>query len=326
MKWQRLQRKILINYFFRDFMTIHVTARLVTVDENSIGQRLDNYLLKQLKGVPKSHIYRIIRKGEVRVNKGRKKAEYRLQLEDIVRIPPIRTASEKHIKPSDNLIDVLNQSILYEDNGLMILNKHHGMAVHGGSNVSIGLVEALKAKYKQPIELVHRLDRSTSGCLILAKKRSVLKALHEQLVQHQMEKRYIALVKNSWSKKRHTIDAPIFQNSRYSVIDTKGKQAVSHFHPLKNFQKDDFSASLVEVVIETGRTHQIRVHAKYADHPIAQDDKYGDRLFDKLMKEKGLNRLFLHAKSVTFTNPTTNEIQKVVAPLPIELEDFLNKL
>ena len=307
-------------------MTIHVTARLVTVDEFSIGQRLDNYLLKQLKGVPRSHIYRIIRKGEVRVNKGRKKAEYKLQSEDIVRIPPIKTASEKVIKPSDNLIDVLNQSILYEDNGLMVLNKHHGMAVHGGSNVSIGLVEALKAKYKQPIELVHRLDRSTSGCLILAKKRSVLKALHEQLVQHQMEKRYIALVKNSWSKKRHTVDAPIYQNSRYSVIDAKGKQAVSHFHPLKNFQKDDFSASLVEVVIETGRTHQIRVHAKYADHPIAQDDKYGDQLFDKLMKEKGLNRLFLHAKSITFTNPTTNEIQKVVAPLPIELEDFLNKL
>ena len=307
-------------------MTIHVTARLVTVDEFSIGQRLDNYLLKQLKGVPRSHIYRIIRKGEVRVNKGRKKAEYKLQPEDIVRIPPIKTASEKIIKPSDNLIDVLNQSILYEDNGLMILNKHHGMAVHGGSNISVGLVEALKTKYKQPIELVHRLDRSTSGCLILAKKRSVLKALHEQLVQHQMEKRYIALVKNSWSKKRHTIDAPIYQNSRYSVIDAKGKQAVSHFHPLKNFQKDDFSASLVEVVIETGRTHQIRVHAKYADHPIAQDDKYGDQLFDKVMKENGLNRLFLHAKSITFTNPTTNEIQKVVAPLPIELEDFLNKL
>jgi 23S rRNA pseudouridine955/2504/2580 synthase len=307
-------------------MTIHVTARLVTVDEFSIGQRLDNYLLKQLKGVPRSHIYRIIRKGEVRVNKGRKKAEYKLQPEDIVRIPPIKTASEKIIKPSDHLIDVLNQSILYEDNGLMILNKHHGMAVHGGSNISVGLVEALKTKYKQPIELVHRLDRSTSGCLILAKKRSVLKALHEQLVQHQMEKRYIALVKNSWSKKRHTIDAPIYQNSRYSVIDAKGKQAVSHFHPLKNFQKDDFSASLVEVVIETGRTHQIRVHAQYADHPIAQDDKYGDQLFDKVMKENGLNRLFLHAKSITFTNPTTNEIQKVVAPLPIELEDFLNKL
>jgi len=326
MKWQQLQLKILINYFFRDFMTIHVTARVVTVDEFSIGQRLDNYLLKQLKGVPKSHIYRIIRKGEVRVNKGRKKADYKLQLEDIVRIPPIKTASENIKQPSDNLIDVLNQSILYEDNGLMVLNKHHGMAVHGGSNISIGLVEAMKAKYKRPIELVHRLDRSTSGCLILAKKRSVLKALHEQLVERQMEKRYIALVKNSWSKKRHTVDAPIFQNSRFSVIDAKGKQSVSHFHPLKNFQKDDFSASLVEVLIETGRTHQIRVHAKYADHPIAQDDKYGDHSFDKAMKERGLNRMFLHAKSVTFTNPTTNEIQKVVAPLPIELEDFLHKL
>ena len=262
----------------------------------------------------------------MRVNKGRKKADYKLQLEDIVRIPPIKTASENIKQPSDNLIDVLNQSILYEDNGLMVLNKHHGMAVHGGSNISIGLVEAMKAKNKRPIELVHRLDRSTSGCLILAKKRSVLKALHEQLVERQMEKRYIALVKNSWSKKRHTVDAPIFQNSRFSVIDVKGKQAVSHFHPLKNFQKDDFSASLVEVLIETGRTHQIRVHAKYADHPIAQDEKYGDHFFDKVMKERGLNRIFLHAKSVTFTNPTTNEIQKVVAPLPIELEDFLNKL
>ena len=159
-----------------------------------------------------------------------------------------------------------------------------------------------------------------------SEKRSVLKALHEQLVEHQMEKRYIALVKNAWSKKRHTVDAPIYQNSRYSVIDAKGKQAVSHFHPLKNFQEEDFSASLVEVVTETGRTHQIRVHSKYVDHPIAHDDKYGDHLFDKVMKEKGLNRLFLHAKSVTFTNPTTNEIQKVVAPLAIELEDFLNKL
>ena len=158
-------------------MTVHVKARLVTVDEFSIGQRLDNYLLKQLKGVPRSHIYRIIRKGEVRVNKGRKKAEYKLQSEDIVRIPPIKTASEKVIKPSDNLIDLLNQSILYEDNGLMILNKHHGMSVHGGSNVSIGLVEALKTKYKQPIELVHRLDRATSGCLILAKKTISFKSI-----------------------------------------------------------------------------------------------------------------------------------------------------
>ena len=307
-------------------MPIHDAPRLITVDEFSIGQRLDNYLVKQLKGVPKSHIYRIIRKGEVRVNKGRKKADYRLISEDIIRIPPIRTSTTVAVKPSDNLLETLNNSILFEDKGLLIINKPHGMAVHGGSGVTIGIIEALKSQYKEPIELVHRLDRATSGCLILAKKRSVLKALHEQLFNHQLEKRYIALVKNSWSKKRHTVDAPIYQNSRNSVIDSKGKESLSHFHPLKNFQIDDYSASLVDVVIETGRTHQIRVHAKYAEHPLAQDNKYGDPNFDKLMKKKGLNRLFLHAKAITFTNPMTNQIQKVSAPLPDDLEKFLAKL
>ena len=307
-------------------MPIHDSPRLITVDEFSIGQRLDNYLVKQLKGVPKSHIYRIIRKGEVRVNKGRKKADYRLISEDIIRIPPIRTSTTMAVKPSDNLLETLNNSILFEDKGLLIINKPHGMAVHGGSGVTIGIIEALKSQYKEPIELVHRLDRATSGCLILAKKRSVLKALHEQLFNHQLEKRYIALVKNSWSKKRHTVDAPIYQNSRNSVIDSKGKESLSHFHPLKNFQIDDYSASLVDVVIETGRTHQIRVHAKYVEHPVAQDNKYGDPNFDKLMKKKGLNRLFLHAKAITFTNPMTNEIQKVSAPLPDDLEKFLAKL
>ena len=307
-------------------MPIHDAPRLITVDEFSIGQRLDNYLVKQLKGVPKSHIYRIIRKGEVRVNKGRKKADYRLISEDIIRIPPIRTSTTVAVKPSDNLLETLNNSILFEDKGLLIINKPHGMAVHGGSGVTIGIIEALKSEYKEPIELVHRLDRATSGCLILAKKRSVLKALHEQLFNHQLEKRYIALVKNSWSKKRHTVDAPIYQNSRNSVIDSKGKESLSHFHPLKNFQIDDYSASLVDVVIETGRTHQIRVHAKYAEHPLAQDNKYGDPNFDKLMKKKGLNRLFLHAKAITFTNPMTNEIQKISAPLPDDLEKFLAKL
>ena len=307
-------------------MPIHDSPRLITVDEFSIGQRLDNYLVKQLKGVPKSHIYRIIRKGEVRVNKGRKKADYRLISEDIIRIPPIRTSTTVAVKPSDNLLETLNNSILFEDKGLLIINKPHGMAVHGGSGVTIGIIEALKSQYKEPIELVHRLDRATSGCLILAKKRSVLKALQEQLFNHQLEKRYIALVKNSWSKKRHTVDAPIYQNSRNSVIDSKGKESLSHFHPLKNFQIDDYSASLVDVVIETGRTHQIRVHAKYAEHPLAQDNKYGDPNFDKLMKKKGLNRLFLHAKAITFTNPMTNEIQKISAPLPDDLEKFLAKL
>jgi len=307
-------------------MTDYDEPRFIEVDEFSIGQRLDNYLIKRLKGVPKSRIYRIIRKGEVRVNKGRKKADYKLLPEDVIRIPPIRTSSEKEVKPSENLIKVLNKSILYEDKGLMVINKFHGMAVHGGSGVSIGIIEALKSEYKEPIELVHRLDRATSGCLILAKKRSALKALHDQLFHHQLEKRYTALLKDSWSKKRHTIDAPIYQNSRQSIVDSKGKESVSHFHPIKNYDSDGISASLVEVAIETGRTHQIRVHAQYAGHHVAQDDKYGDTMFDKKMKEKGLNRLFLHAKSVTFTNPTSGEIQKVTAPLPEDLESFLVKL
>ena len=307
-------------------MTIHDAPRFVTVDDFSVGQRLDNYLIKQLKGVPRSRIYRIIRKGEVRVNKGRKKADYKLKAEDLIRIPPIRTSTEKEIKPSQGLLKTLENSVLYEDKGLLIINKIHGMAVHGGSGISVGIIEALKSQYKEPIELVHRLDRSTSGCLLLAKKRSVLKSLHDQLVNHQLEKRYTALVKDTWSKKRHTIDAPIYQNSRYSVIDSKGKDSLSHFHPIKNFELGEFNASLVEVSIETGRTHQIRVHAKFAGHPVAQDDKYGDAVFDQFMKKKGLNRLFLHAKTLTFTNPLTNEIQKVSAPLPADLEAFLKKL
>ena len=307
-------------------MTIHDAPRFVTVDDFSVGQRLDNYLIKQLKGVPRSRIYRIIRKGEVRVNKGRKKADYKLKAEDLIRIPPIRTSTEKEIKPSQGLLKTLENSVLYEDKGLLIINKIHGMAVHGGSGISVGIIEALKSQYKEPIELVHRLDRSTSGCLLLAKKRSVLKSLHEQLVSHQLEKRYTALVKDTWSKKRHTIDAPIYQNSRNSVIDSKGKDSLSHFHPIKNFELGEFNASLVEVSIETGRTHQIRVHAKFAGHPVAQDDKYGDAVFDQFMKKKGLNRLFLHAKTLTFTNPLTNEIQKVSAPLPADLEAFLKKL
>jgi ribosomal large subunit pseudouridine synthase C (EC 5.4.99.-) len=303
-----------------------VAVSFQTVDEFSEGQRLDNYLLKHLKGVPKSHIYRVIRKGEVRVNKGRKKAEYKLQLDDVVRIPPIRVSESGQVEASDNLKQLLTDSVLYEDKGLLIINKPSGLAVHSGSGVTIGVIEALRSMYKDPVELVHRLDRATSGILLIAKKRSVLKNLHEQLSQHQMEKRYTALVKGTWSKKRHTIDAPLYQNSRYTVVDAKGKEAISHFQPLKNFHQQDFEASLVEVLIETGRTHQIRAHAKHAGHPIAGDDKYGDPRFDAEIKTKGLKRLFLHAHQLTFTNPLTNEIQKVQAPLTQDLQDFLKQL
>jgi 23S rRNA pseudouridine955/2504/2580 synthase len=297
-----------------------------TIDEFSQGQRLDNFLVKILKGVPKSHIYRVIRKGEVRVNKGRKKADYKLEINDIVRVPPVSVNEKKTTHVSDSLKKILLDSIIYEDKGLLIINKPSGVAVHSGSGVDTGVIEVLRSVYKDPIELVHRLDRATSGVLLIAKKRSVLKNLHEQLFEHEMEKRYTALVKGVWSKKRHTIDAPLHQNSRYAVVDSKGKHSVSHFQPLKNFIKDDFSASLVEVTIETGRTHQIRAHAKYAEHAIACDDKYGDKEFDRQVKFRGLKRLFLHAHQLTFTNPLTGDIQKVQAPLSKELEEFLAKL
>ncbi|NYT27574.1 MAG: RluA family pseudouridine synthase [Candidatus Thiodubiliella endoseptemdiera] len=295
-----------------------------TVDEFSVGQRLDNYLLKHLKGVPKSHIYRIIRKGEVRVDKGRKKADYKLILNNVVRIPPIRMSESKLTKTSDSLKKLLTDSILYEDKGLLILNKPSGLAVHGGSGIDIGVIEALRDMSNTPLELVHRIDRATSGVLLIAKKRSVLKNLHEQLVNRHMEKRYTALVKGTWSKKRHTIDAPLYQNSRCTIVDAKGKEAVSHFQPLKNF--DSIDASLVEVLIETGRMHQIRVHAQYAGHPLAGDDKYGDRDFDRKVHSQGLKRLFLHAQQLTFTNPTTDTIQTVKAPLSAELTAFLATL
>ena len=295
-----------------------------TVDEFSAGQRLDNFLLMHLKGVPKSHIFRVIRKGEVRVNKGRKKAEYKLQLNDIVRVPPVRVSESKPTKVSESLKKLLTASVLYEDKGLLVINKPSGLAVHGGSGIDIGVIEALRELYQTPVELVHRIDRATSGVLLIAKKRSVLKNLHQQLVQHQMEKRYTALVKGTWSKKRHSIDAPLYQNSRCTVVDAKGKDALSHFQPIKNFGSID--ASLVEVLIETGRMHQIRVHGQYAGHPLAGDDKYGDREFDRKLHAQGLRRLFLHAHQLTFTNPSTNEIQTVKASLSIELRNFLQKI
>lgn len=295
-----------------------------TVDECSAGQRLDNFLLKHLKGVPKSHIYRVIRKGEVRVNSGRKKAEYKLRLNDIVRVPPVRVSASKPSRVSDSLKKLLTNNILYEDKGFLALNKPSGLAVHGGSGINIGVIEALRMLYQTPVELVHRIDRTTSGVLLIAKKRSILKNLHEQFTQHHIEKRYIALVKGTWSKKRHSIDVPLHQNSRYSVVDAQGKKALSHFQPIKNFH--NINASLVEVVIETGRNHQIRVHGQYAGHPLACDDKYGDREFNCELHAQGLRRLFLHAHQLKFTNPSTNEIQTIKAPLTAELSEFLQKI
>ena len=306
-------------------------VRFITIDVEDAGQRIDNFLLRTLKGVPKSHLYRLMRKGEIRVNKKRIKPVYKLAVDDILRIAPIRV-SEKTDNVSTGLTIVANleKQILFEDDRLIVINKPSGMAVHGGSGLSFGLIEALRALRPDArmLELVHRLDRDTSGCLVVAKKRSALRHLHEQLRNKKVQKFYHALVKGHWPTKLTRVTEGLKKNDlksgeRVVVVDNiNGKESETRYKVLERYR----GATLVRAFPVTGRTHQIRVHSKHAGHPIAQDDKYGDREFDAQMKAKGLNRLFLHAKALTFTNPTTNEIQKVIAPLPVELEDFLKKL
>lgn len=298
----------------------------ITFDRD--GQRIDNFLISQLKGVPKSHIYRILRKGEVRVNKGRVKANYRLKKGDLVRIPPIRQAERQKVQPGDNLLTLIDHSIVFEDKRLLVINKPAGVAVHGGSGISYGVIEALRALRPEfPFfELVHRLDRETSGCLIIAKKRSALRQLHELFRNGQMEKHYLALVRGQCQQGRLKVDAPLRKNilksgERMVAVDAQGKQAVSYFEPIDQYQ----SACLMRVILKTGRTHQIRVHAAHIAHPIAGDQKYGDPVFNRQMRALGLNRLFLHAAYVSFALPESDEIT-VSAPLSDELQDLLQKL
>lgn len=297
--------------------------------EEGVGQRIDNFLLKFLKGVPKSRIYRILRKGEVRVNRGRIKPEYRLKLGDRVRIPPIRVSDEKpRVVPGERILRLLEQSILYEDKGVLILNKPAGLAVHGGSGVSFGVIEGLRALRPDArfLELAHRLDRDTSGCLVIAKKRSTLRAFHELLREGGMDKHYLALVKGRWKGGKQRIDAPLRKNTlksgeRVVKVSEDGKPSLSIFSPMTIYK----DCSLMRVKLVTGRTHQVRVHALYSGHPIAGDDKYGDAAFNRMMAEHGLKRLFLHAGELRFTLPESATIH-VEAPLEPELENLLRKL
>jgi 23S rRNA pseudouridine955/2504/2580 synthase len=305
------------------------TVQFVEVDADRAGQRIDNFLLACLKGVPKSRIYRMLRKGEVRVNKGRVKATYRLTAGDSVRIPPVRVGEAAETPPpSDKVLRLIEDSILREEKGFLVLNKPSGIAVHGGSGLSYGVIEALRAlRPTAPyLELVHRLDRETSGCLIIAKRRSVLRELHRQLREGGMEKRYLALVKGVWRGGERRVTAPLAKNilrsgERMVTVSPEGKAALSLFRPVTTFQ----AASLVEVSLETGRTHQIRVHAASIGHPIAGDDKYGDEAFNRHMREQGLKRLFLHARSVAFVLPDAEAV-RVEAPLGPELENVLEQL
>lgn len=300
-------------------------VRLVRVDAGADGQRIDNFLLRELKGVPKSRIYRLLRKGEVRVNKGRAKAEYRLQAGDEVRIPPVRMAVEG-VPPSvpSALAGRLQAAILFEDDALLVVDKPAGLAVHGGSGVSLGLIEALRAIRPEArfLELIHRLDRDTSGCVMVAKKRSALLALHAALRGDGVDKRYLALVAGQWPKQTQRVEAPLEKNTlrsgeRVVRVSAAGKAAATGFAVVESFA----GATLVEARPITGRTHQIRVHAQYAGHPLACDDKYGDREADARFRELGLRRLFLHAASLTIPwQGTTLTVRAALAP---ELKQFL---
>ena len=304
----------------------------VTIGEDHLGQRIDNFLITHLKGVPKSAVYKILRKGEVRVNKKRIKPVYKLQLNDVVRIPPIKVAEKEEFVPKKlDKVKQLEDAILFEDKYLMVINKPSGMAVHGGSGLSYGLIEALRVlrPEERSLELVHRLDRDTSGCLLISKRRSVLTDLHKQLREKTMEKNYWALVDGQWDSKTKNVTEGLRKNTLKSgervvrVDNTEGKPSHRRFRVLERYAE----CSLVQASPVTGRTHQIRVHTQCKGHPIACDDKYGVAEFDQYVnKLTGLNRLFLHAHDLRFMHPKNETTMHVEAPLDNALQNCIKKL
>jgi 23S rRNA pseudouridine955/2504/2580 synthase len=273
----------------------------------------------------------LLRKGEVRVNKKRIEPSYRLQAGDLIRLPPMQLEAKPALSstPSARLIALLRDSILYEDDGLLIINKPAGIPVHGGTNVSLGVIEALRIIYPtlKHLELAHRLDRDTSGCLILAKKRGVLKELHDLMRSGQVHKVYYALTKGQWRPEELRVEVPLLKNhlssgERVVRVDKEGKPSLTVFAAAESFK----TTMLVEATLHTGRTHQIRVHARYRSHPIAGDDKYGDKEFNKTLREQGFKRMFLHAHLIEFTLPSSGEAISVRAPLDEELQHCLDQL
>ena len=300
------------------------------IDEGSCGQRIDNFLCKHLKGVPKSHIYRILRSGEVRVNKKRVDQTYRLKMGDQVRIPPVRVAEqlEQEYVPAQEF------PVIYEDDALIAINKPSGVAVHGGSGVSFGVIEQMRSARPQAkfLELVHRLDRETSGVLLLAKKRSALTAMHEIMREGQSDKRYYTLVLGQWKNVKQHVKLPLHkfdtpQGEKRVMVREDGQASHTIFTLQKSWPENIRPAfSLLEAQLKTGRTHQIRVHLSHLGFPIAGDDKYGDFPSNKELMKKGLKRMFLHAHSISFAHPLTGELLSLSAPLPKELQGFIDKL
>jgi 23S rRNA pseudouridine955/2504/2580 synthase len=305
-------------------------VRLVQVPADRAGQRLDNFLLGQLKGAPRSLIYRILRTGEVRVNGGRAKPDTRLEGGETVRIPPVRLAEpEAPQEAPRSQLERIRDSIVFEDRALLALDKPSGIATHGGSGISFGAIELLRQlRPGEPLELVHRLDRDTSGLLVVAKKRSALTELQRLIREGKLEKRYLTLLVGDIGQKPFSVNAPLRKfelqgGERMVRVDpVEGKASLSHFRRLAVHGGHSYT----EVRIDTGRTHQIRVHAQHSGHPVAMDEKYGEREANRLLKAAGLKRLFLHATSLKFALKDGTEPYALSAPLPAELKAVLDAL
>lgn len=315
------------------------SVNFLTIDEATAGQRLDNFLIKILKGVPKSHIHRVIRAGEVRINKKRAKPEYRLLMNDVVRVPPMRVANSK--SQTQRFTPAREFEIVYEDDAMLVVNKPSGVAVHGGSGVSFGVIEQVRqarpeAKY---LELVHRLDKDTSGLLMIAKKRSALVKLHEAIRLDHPKKVYLALGVGSWNPDLKHVKLPLVKYTGAAgekMVRVGNAQEGQSAHTIFRL-KSCFSGkithsvgvsalSLLEVTLKTGRTHQIRVHMQASDCPIAGDERYGDYRVNRSLQKIGLKRMFLHAYQLELTHPLTDEPLRLQAPLPSELTGFIQFL
>ena len=297
-------------------------ATALEVGEESVAQRIDNFLLRRLKGVPKSHVYRVLRSGEVRVNSARVQPDYRLRLGDRVRVPPVRIA-EPGRRPAAPPLDL---PVVHEDPALLVIDKPPGLAVHGGSGVSFGVIESLRAARPQAkvLELAHRLDRDTSGLLMVAKKRAALVELHRMLREGEVKKTYLAVAAGRWTGGEREIRAPLHKyvtaaGERRVSVQREGMQAVTRVRPLALGE----AFSLLEIRLLTGRTHQIRVHLAHVGHPIAGDDKYGDFDLNRRLAKEGVKRLLLHAQRLSFAHPVSGERVRLVSPLPPDMRRFL---
>ena len=318
------------NNFFNLQQVVSMKNEPLIVEPDQEGQRIDNFLLTRLKGLPKSRLYKALRTGEVRVNQKRVKPFQRLHSGDLVRVPPLRLALDNPVSIMQSRIEEISKRILFEDDKLIIIDKLSGIPVHGGSGIDAGLIEILRQRSPSSkfLELIHRLDRETSGCLLIAKKRQILLFWQDLLARRTAQKQYLALVKGKWRLGTYRLEAPLQKNilksgERMVVVHPEGKQAITLFHPLKCYS----DATLLEIKLLTGRTHQIRVHAASLGYPVAGDEKYGDKEFNKLMRKKGLKRLFLHSASISSAKKVEEkDFLAIGVILSVDLKQVLSNL